>query len=131
MTAGRDAATRRLVCWNGEECPRHARGIGLSGHGEAPNRSIVVVSKGEFDQLCASARMAAFVMWYNGTKTMPQEHSPDREVHHQRVDHASPGDTIALNVEDLNKNDTPELGQWSRVLETGDEVVSPLTHTRL
>ena len=68
---GRDAATGRLVCWNGDECPWHARGICLFGHEEVSKRlNIVGVSKAEFDQLCASVRrLAAFVMW---------QHSPDR-----------------------------------------------------
>ena len=62
---GRDAATARLVCWNGDECPWHARGICLFGHEEVSKRlNIVGVSKVEFDQLCASVRrLAAFVMW--------------------------------------------------------------------
>ena len=93
------------------------------------------VSKSDFDRLCASVRrLAAFVMWHKGTKTMPQEHSPGRELHHQRVDHACPGETTALNVEDLDKNDKPTscpLGQWSRMLWSQAMKSSHLQRTRL
>ena len=52
MTASRDAATGRLVCWNGDDCPWHARGTCL------------FVDEQTFELCACVRRLAAFVMWH-------------------------------------------------------------------
>ena len=55
------------------------------------------------------------------------------EMHHQRVEQACPGDNVALNIESLDKNYTPDFALAGRleqgVVKPGGEVVSLPIHT--
>ena len=111
--------------------PHMQRGIRLHGQVRCKHRSNVAGgSTAEFDQLCASRRrLAAFVMLYDG-KIMSQEHSPDHEMHHQRVDQACPDDTNALNIKDHGQERHPgNLPRARRASGAGCCGVRRRTHT--